>query len=154
MRNFAGYGRSANRFNSEHRIFQLRFVQSRLVPFNVKQPGQFCYAGHITDRSALPARSLGWKQHTEVIDSKVMFSKKMRTRSPGSAFLLSNWFSLIGKRQIVQINVVSRLLVVPIHLEIDRNAPPTGIAAARAVGPVQSVGYTVERDRLVRQLIA
>ena len=66
---------------------------------------------------------------------------------------VSAFSSLISEGQLIQIGGIGRLLVIPVHLIVDRYAPPTAGCGSVIVVLVQIVRYPVQSNGLVEQLV-
>ena len=60
--------------------------------------------------------------------------------------------SFVGEVQLVDVYRVRILVVIAIHLIVDRDSPPSW-SGEGSIGPVQCMGLAIQRNRLVKQLI-
>src|SRR5689334_20970847 len=58
-----------------------------------------------------------------------------------------------SEMQFVQINSVGRLLVIPVHLEVESDAVPSGRSRGVGIVLVDVMSDAVQSDRLVQQIV-
>ena len=68
-------------------------------------------------------------------------------------YLISALSSLIREDQLIQIGGIRCLRMIPVHLKVDRYAPPIAGCRSVVVILVQSVRYSVQSDGLVEQFV-
>src|SRR5713101_3483320 len=73
---------------------------------------------------------------------------------PGTHFISKRCVrSVVGELELIEIDGIIRLLVVPVQLEVHDNTPPTRCGEGR-ICLVKRVRHTVQGDRLVKKFIA
>ena len=60
----------------------------------------------------------------------------------------------VGEMQLVQEDGIRRLLVIPVHLEVERDAVPSGGSRMLPEVTVDRLGDAIERNRLVEESVS